>query len=167
MKKQSLKRDKKARAMYYSNPYCSKPLDHFAPFPKVYNRDEVIEYLINTNLVEWYVTKLCRKQVTDYKVQEYIQECWEQILLIKDDKLEELWYQGSPAVTAFVATIIKNNVCSNSSPAWYHVFKDNKSLIHVDTEIWDEVSSYDTYPDAIKEILINEDSKIDKWSDIN
>lgn len=160
------KRSEKTRASYFRNPYCDKELWHFAPFPEdEYDREKIMQYLIDTNLVEWYVTKLLKKRIEEYSVQEYIQECWLQILQIKDDMLKDLWYQGHPAVTAYVSSLIKQTVISVESPAYYRVFKANKRLIHVDTEVWDEVSSYETYPDAIKDILKNEENKIDKWSE--
>lgn len=161
-----LERNEKTRASYYRNPYYDKELWHFAPFPSEYTRDGVIQYLIDTNLVEWYITKLLRRRIDDYKTQEYVQECWLQILKIKDERLKELWYQGYPAVTAFVSGLIHQNVVSVQSPAYWHVFKCNKRLIHVDGDIWDEVSDYTTYPDTIKEILINEDNKIDNWHEL-
>lgn len=160
-----LKRNEYTRASYFRNPYYHKELWHFAPFPEVYNREEIIEYLINTNLVEWYTCKLFKKPITDDKVKDYVQEIWLQILQIPDEKLESLWYQGYPAVTGFVSKIIQNNVISVTSPAYRHICKANEKLIHVDSDVWDEVTDYDTYPDLVKEILLQEDSKIDNWKD--
>lgn len=159
-----LQRNEKTRASYYRNPYCKKELQHFALFPKEYNREELIEYIINTNLVEWYTCKLFKKTVDNYYVQEYIQEIWVQILQLTDDKLRQLWQQGYPAVTAFISTIIRQNVISVNSPAYMHIRNHNDKLIHVDTDVWDEMVDWDEKPDIVKEIIqLDEMKNNNKW----
>lgn len=158
-----LQRNEKTRASYYRNPYCKKELWHFAPFPVEYDREELINYIINTNLVEWYTCKLFKKTVDDYYVQEYIQEIWVQILQLSDDKLRQLWNQGYPAVTAFISTIIKNNVISVKSPSYMHIKNHLDKYIHVDNDVWDEMTEFDT-PDIVKEIIqLDESINNNKW----
>lgn len=158
---------KKTRAGRIRNKWCDKELWHFAPFPEEYDREQLIQYIELTNLVEWLTTKLMHKYIYEPYVQDYIQECWVQILNVKDKTYEKLHAQGYPAVTAFVSKIIRNTVKSNTSLAYKTLKKNNLKTIHVDDDVWEEIYE-DKYPEIITEMLNEIDFKerFDVWKKI-
>jgi hypothetical protein len=50
-----------------------------------------MDYILRTDLVNWYTTYLMKKPITAELVQEYIQEIWVQIAEIPQAKWDDLY----------------------------------------------------------------------------
>lgn len=92
------------------------------------NRDETINYILDTGFVEKYVTKL-----VGYYEPDFIQDIWLQILEIPESKWKLLWTQPNFSPIAFVSGLIYRNIKSSSSPIYYK-YKKRANHEHFKTD---------------------------------
>lgn len=120
---------------HYKNQYYAGGVDHNQVL-KSANRDDVLDFIIRTDLVNWYTTFLLKEPITSDFVQDYIQEIWVQLSEISQEKWQDLYDQGKAAITAFVAGIIHNNCISVKSRAYYHIKKPTINEVHFTSDQW-------------------------------
>lgn len=117
------------------------------PFPEEYSREGVLQYIVDTEVVEQFIPGYLKENMNTYKAQEYYQEIWVQICSLSDEKLKDLHNQGPVSLRAFIITLVKQNCISKNSRAYYHVVVPNKKTFHFtdwDGLTEDEVPFLDT-----------------------
>lgn len=103
-------------------------------------RDEVLNYLLSTNLVDNYIKKIAFSN--DYEqIEDITQEIWLQICEVSEEKWEQLLNQGTEKdkftkCRAFTSGLIHRNIRSKNSKVWYKLKKHTEREILKDSEIW-------------------------------
>ena len=121
--------------MKVKNKWYDGLVNHIAPLASS-SRDDVLDYIYRTDLVNWYTTYLLRKRIDDELVREYVQEIWVQLSEVSPEKWKDLYEQGKAAITAFASTIIHNNCISVNSKAYYHIKKPSLKEVHFTDSQW-------------------------------
>lgn len=78
-------------------------------------RNDVIEWIYATHIVEWYTTYLLKKTLADETIADEVQELYLMICEIPDAKWVELYAQGQYAVSAYVTGLIHQQLISTNS----------------------------------------------------
>lgn len=125
------------------------------------NRDEVLSFIQKTNAVEWFTTAILRKPITNELVREYIQEIWLQLCEIKQEKWDDLYSQGKPILYAFVVKLIKNNLKSVTSNAYYHIKIPYRGEEYLTETEWLVYEDTEEMPDRITQPKYEETDTID------
>lgn len=79
------------------------------------DRDDVVEWIYATHIVEWYTTYLLKKSMDDEVVADEIQELFLMVCEVPAEKWKELFAQGQHAVSAYVTGLIHQQVVSKNS----------------------------------------------------
>lgn len=95
------------------NIYYNKTIENIVL--KNSNRDEVINWLYATHIVEWYTTKLCMKTLEDEDTRDKVQEIYLMVLEIPQDRLDELYEQGTKILSSYIVGLIKKQLVSDTS----------------------------------------------------
>lgn len=103
-------------------------------------REEVLNYLISTNLVENYIKKIalrCDLEMYD----DILQECWLAICEITEQKWIDLISQGSEKdkytkCRAYISGVLHRNIRSNSSRLYNKLKKHQKYEYMEDDNTW-------------------------------
>ena len=111
-----------------------------------------MDYILRTDLVNWYTTYLMKKPITAELVQEYIQEIWVQIAEIPQTKWDDLYDQGKAAITAFVSALIHNNCISVNSKAFRHIRKPTLNEVRFTDVEWEALDEDGTIPPFINNL---------------
>ena len=87
------------------------------------NREDTLIYIHSLQFVENYVKKLMYKE-DDYLYDDYVSECYLQICELSEEKIKDLWTQGTKndnakALRGFISGLIYRNVKSTNSRAYY------------------------------------------------
>lgn len=125
-------------------------------------REEVLNYLISTHLIENYIKKIalsCDLEIYD----DIVQECWLQICEIPEQKWIDLISQGTEKdkytkCRAYCSGLIFKNIRSDSSKI-YNKLKKHKQYEYLkDDLVWDKFKN--ELPDTISyEIEIETNAK--------
>lgn len=97
------------------NPYCKYNVKTSEIPLKSDKRDDVIEWIYATHIVEWYTTYLMKKSMDDENVADRIQELFLIICEIPETKWKELYTQGTYSISAYVTGIIHQQIISTNS----------------------------------------------------
>ena len=100
------------------------------------NRDEVLTWLYNSNLVPWYTTYLLQKPYEDDTVQDIVGELYLILSEIPQDKWDFLYEQGKFAVSGYVTGVIKFQVWSKTSSVYFKYHRHKERNIIMDDEFW-------------------------------
>ena len=133
---------------FIKNKWYNGWVHHSAPL-KSSSRDDILDYIYRTDLVNWYVTYLLHKGIDNELTKEYISEIWLQLCEISQNKWLDLYEQGKAAITAFVAGLIHNNCISVNSKAYYHIKKPTINEVHFTDSQWMEFDEDGSIPDFI------------------
>jgi hypothetical protein len=117
------------------------------------NREEILNYIIETKLVENYTKKLANSDDWE-QIEDITQEIYLQICEIPEDKLIELYNQGTEkdpfkSIRGYVTGLIYRNVKSKNSKVWTKLKKHYTREFIQDSDEWD---IFENIPD----IQINE-----------
>jgi len=103
-------------------------------------KDEIIQYLYDSGFVANYVKKLMYSDDIDDLYQDYVQEVWLQILLVKEERWNELYNPNKKdrfyEVRNWVSVLIRNTVSSSTSTAYRRLKKQSTITKKLDTEEW-------------------------------
>ena len=125
------------------NMYCDKfPRTREIPL-KDGNRETIMQWLYDINLVEWYVTFLMHKTTDESIVKDYIQEMWVEIGEIPQKRWDDLYRQGYLAVASFVTGVIHQQIVSKNSHLYQKYGKYKAFNVTQDEEFWKRI--YDEY----------------------
>ena len=109
-------------------------------------RERLLEWMASTGWIEGHVRK--RMSPLDYAhMDDYIQSVWEQICLIPEEKLLEIYHKGKGKFTSYLKALIGNQVYSNSSAPYKENKADVFEELYLDDNQWvrleeDEETSY-------------------------
>ena len=101
------------------------------------DRETILTWIYQTNLVQWYATYLLQKPYDDDEVQDLIGELFLIICEIDEAKWKELYQQGKFAVSGYVTGIIRQQLYSDSSRIYHHYIKRKKREITMSEEFWE------------------------------
>lgn len=79
------------------------------------DRDTVIQWLWDSELVQWYTTWLLQRDIEDEYVQDVIGELWVMICEIPQEKWDFLYAQGKMSISAYITGLIHQQVISTNS----------------------------------------------------
>lgn len=103
---------------------------------KTSNRDDVIKWIYDSHVVEWYSTFLLRKHI-DEDLADKIQEIYMMICEIPQEKWDYLYAQGQYAISAYVTGIVHQQLWSTTSEIYYKYGKYNLTEITEDETFWE------------------------------
>lgn len=114
-------------------------------------RDEIIDYLVKSGFVENYCKKLVYPSDKENLQEDFIQECWLQVLEISEDKWIEIIDSNKNkdrfyGVRNFVSVVIRNTVISTTSAAYRKLKKQSTVAKQLNDEEWNYLSN--TIPDT-------------------
>lgn len=138
---------KSKRAYYRRKPTESERWQK----PKSRSREDILVFIKSTNLVENYTARLLQVFKDDDLYKDYLGEIWLQLCEVKQEKWDDLYNQGAPAITAFVSGLIWRNCLSINSPAYWHIKKPMLNTVHLKDENWDILDEYGEFDWRITE----------------
>lgn len=109
-------------------------------------RDLVLDYLIRSGFVKYYVKKLMFPSDINDLFDDYVQEVWLQLCEVSEEKWESL-YDKRPEqddfydIRNFVSVIIRNTVRSTTSAAYRKLKKPATVMDGLDSEQWKEIEN--------------------------
>ena len=98
-------------------------------------RQRLVDWMSKTGYVEGYIHKKISPMDKMY-VEDYIQECWIQILEVPDDKMVEIYRKGKGKFTNYIKTLINNNIRSRVSHLYKNIRADKKNELYLDDAEW-------------------------------
>lgn len=104
-------------------------------------RESVLDYLIKSGFVKYYVKKLMFTSDINDLYEDYVQEVWLQLCEVSEEKWEELYdrrqnHDDFYDIRNFVAVIIRNTVRSTTSAAYRKLKKPYTVMETADAEGW-------------------------------
>lgn len=105
--------------------------------PKSSNRDDILEWLRYTGLVDNYVKKLEYENIDSETLADEIQDIWLSICEIEQSQWDKLYYQSATAIKAFVSGLIYRQIHSNYSKIYFKYKKPYIYFKHISDESWD------------------------------
>lgn len=113
-------------------------------------KEKIIDYLIQSGFVQYYVKKLVYPEDQDFLYEDYLQEVWLQILEIKEEKWLQLYNQRQSQdefydVRNWVSILIRNTVRSTTSSAYRKLKKQTTIVDNISDDEWDYLKN--TIPD--------------------
>ena len=113
--------------------------------PLTYER--LIEWVASTDFVMHQVRKTI--SALDFNFyDDYLQECWVEILSIPKEKFMEIWYKGTGRFTNYLKSVILNNVNSKTSRVFRKYKVPQKTELLLDEKAWIRFEDGDEETDA-------------------
>ena len=115
-------------------------------------RDEIINYLVESGFVENYCKKLVYPSDKADLQDDFLQECWLQVLEISEDKWIEIIDSNKNkdrfyGVRNFVSVVIRNTVVSTTSSAFRKLKKQKTVSKQLNDNEWQYLEN--TVPDTM------------------
>ena len=122
-------------------------------------RERLLNWMASTGWIEGHIRK--RMSPLDYAhMDDYIQSVWEQICLIPEEKLLEVYRRGKGKFTSYLKALIGHQVYSSCSAT----FKENKEYyfdeIYLDDAGWHQLENDDDVDVTLHFPVINRDNGI-------
>ena len=99
-------------------------------------KDDIIQWIYDIHIVEWYTTYLLKKSMEDEDVQDKIQEIYLMICEVPQKRWNELYSQGRFAVSGYVTGIIHQQLISKTSKIYKKYGKYNDTFQTKDDVFW-------------------------------
>lgn len=96
----------------------------------------IVQWLVDTHLVEWYVTYLLKKSMDCEDVQDKIQDIYVMCLEIPQERWDEIYAQGQFSVSAYVTGIVHQQIISNDSITYRKYNKHHSKEKRMGDEFW-------------------------------
>lgn len=119
------------------DPKLREVIDVLLSKPKSANRDDILNWLQYTELVDNYIKKLEYADIPDETVQDEIQEIWLEICEIPQSKWDRLYYQGTTAIKAYISGLIYREIHSNTSKIYNKYKKPYLMFKRISDESWE------------------------------
>ena len=100
------------------------------------DRDTIIQWLYDSELIPWYVTYLLQKPYEDEYVQDTIGILWVSICEVKQEKWDYLYQQGKMSISAYVTGLIHQQVISKNSRVYNMLGKYANTQYTKNEEWW-------------------------------
>lgn len=149
----------------WQNQFCQYPKPDYNIECKSNSKEDILQYIVDTHLVEWYATKLLKLPETNEEAKEYIQELYLYICEIPEDKWRDLYKQGLAAITAFVSGLIIRNCISSTSPTYKKIRGHYKHYIPMNESEWAVFFDTDKLPSWITQDKENNNYEIENTND--
>lgn len=124
--------------------------------PKSSKRDDILNWLIYTGLVDNYIKKLEYADIPQETLEDEIQEVWLNICEIDQSKWDTLYIQGATAIKAYISGLIYRGIHSNSSRIYMKYKRPFNIFKHVSDETWDIYSETNIMQPTSYEYLTKE-----------
>lgn len=118
-----------------NNYYEFKVLSADLPL-KSDKKDDIIQWIYDIHIVEWYTTYLLKKTMEDEEVQDKIQEIYLMICEVPQKRWNELYSQGRFAISGYVTGIIHQQLISKTSKIYKKYGKYNETFQTKDDIFW-------------------------------
>ena len=116
-------------------------------FPKSDNRDEILQYIIDSHFVEGYVLNLV--DYNDEDVDDKIQEIYLALSEVPQSRWTDLCNQGYSTIKAFVSGLIYRQIHSGTSTTYFKYGRYHKRFPRLSDKAWK------TYSNTNSSIQIN------------
>lgn len=100
-------------------------------YPKSKSRDDIIQWIIDTQFVEHYIIQLVEDN--DYSVDDVIQDVYLSLLEKTQEDWDKLTCQGYTAIRAYISGMIYRQIKSANSPSYYQYRRYNSNRTSIDT----------------------------------
>lgn len=100
-------------------------------------KDDIIQWIFDIHIVEWYTTYLLKKSMENEDVQDKIQEIYLMICEVPQKKWNELYSQGRFAISGYVTGIIHQQLISTTSKIYKKYEKYNETFQTKDDIFWE------------------------------
>ena len=94
-------------------------------FPKSTKRDDILEWIVNTQFIDFYVIKLIGND--DTSVDDVIQDVYLTVCEMTQEDWDRLTKQGFGAIRAYLSGMIYRQVLSSTSPSYYKYRRYNQN----------------------------------------
>lgn len=118
-----------------NNYYEFKVLSADLPL-KSDKKDDIIQWIYDIHIVEWYTTYLLKKTMENEEVQDKIQEIYLMICEVPQKRWNELYSQGRFAISGYVTGIIHQQLISKTSKIYKKYGKYNETFQTKDDVFW-------------------------------
>ena len=105
-------------------------------------RDRIMNWMASTGFIEGFIR--VKSHILDRPyLDDYIQECWVQMLQVPEDKIVELYRSGKGRFTNYIKMLIMNNIHSNSSILYKHIRMARSKEVYLDDNQWCDFTEHD------------------------
>ena len=133
------RRMKGAKNKYY--PYLCRSAD--LPL-KSKKREDILKWIHDINVVDWYVTYLLKKRIDDNDVRDMIQDIWVEICKVKDETWKELYRQGQLAISGYVVGLVRHQIVNSRNDTVSGKYRKwHQKEITQDNEFWERYYEQD------------------------
>ena len=107
------------------------------------NRDDIVQWIYDINIVEWYTTFLLRRNMTQCDVLDKIQDIYIEICNIPQEKWDELYEQGAYSISAYVSGIIHRQIVSDTSTIYRRYNLWRSRFVTMEQSYWNSYFNSD------------------------
>lgn len=100
------------------------------------DRDTILQWIYDLNIIEWYIKHLTHKATDDLDTQDKIQEIYAFLCEVPQDKWDFLYMQGKRSIVAYVTGLVHRQVISTSSKCYKKYDRHNKREVLMDDVFW-------------------------------
>lgn len=101
-------------------------------------KEDIIQWIYDTHIVEWYTTLLLHKGLDDEDTADKVQEIYLMLCEIPDEKWKDLYKQGRVSVGAYVTGVIHQQIVSKNSLIFYKYNKHEIMELKKDDLFWEK-----------------------------
>ena len=106
--------------------------------PKSNSREDIIEWIFKTHIIEFYTTYLLKKTIEDNPdVEDKIQELYLMVCELPDEKLKDLFEQGKHSILAYVTGVVHQQLITTNSKIYRKYEQRKKKEITKDEIFWE------------------------------
>lgn len=95
----------------------------------------LMRWVAHTQYVENFIKARIHQLDKPY-LDDYIQECWVQILEVPEEKILEIYRRGKGKFTNYIKSIIMHNIKSNSSILFRNIRRDRFNEVYLGDKEW-------------------------------
>ena len=99
-------------------------------YPKSSKRDDIIDWIIQTQFVDYYTIQLIGDD--DTSVDDVIQDIYLELLEKSQEDWDKLTCQGYAAVRAYISGMIYRQIVSTNSPSYYKYRRYNQHKLSME-----------------------------------
>lgn len=99
-------------------------------YPKSTKRDDIIDWIIKTQFIDYYVIKLIGNE--DTSVDDVIQDIYLSVCELTQEEWDKLTRQGYASIRAYISGMIYRQICSATSPSFYKYRRYNQNRCSIE-----------------------------------
>lgn len=105
-------------------------------------KKRIMDWMSSTGFIEGFINVKSHALDKPY-LEDYIQECWVQILLVPEEKIVDLYRSGKGRFTNYIKMLIMNNIHSNSSILYKNIRFARTKEVYMDDDQWCDFTEHD------------------------